>query len=135
MTTPAAKGLFHKGIIQSGAVEACGMTNVTTEIGRRVAELTLNNLGIGKSEIAELQNVPYKELEAAGNAAMTQAAKEYGSIDSWEIPGCCGLRLWMVITYLSSRLWIPSLHRQKYSYHDWYCNDRMDDNGNVGTGK
>lgn len=87
MTTPAAKGLFHKGIIQSGAVEACGMTNVTTEIGRRVAELTLNNLGIGKSEIAELQNVPYKELEAAGNAAMTQAAKEYGSIDSWGNPG------------------------------------------------
>lgn len=87
MTTPAAKGLFHKGIIQSGAVEACGMTNVTTEIGRRVAEVTLNNLGIGKSEIAELQNVPYKELEAAGNAAMTQAAKEYGSIDSWGNPG------------------------------------------------
>ncbi len=87
MTTPAAKGLFHKGIIQSGAVEACGMTNVTTKIGRRVAELTLNNLGIGENEIAELQNVPYKELEAAGNAAMTQAAKEYGSIDSWGNPG------------------------------------------------
>lgn len=87
LTTPAAKGLFHKGIIQSGAVEACGMTNVTTKIGRRVAELTLNNLGIGENEIAELQNVPYKELEAAGNAAMTQAAKEYGSIDSWGNPG------------------------------------------------
>ncbi len=87
MTTPAAKGLFHKGIIQSGAVEACGMTNITTEIGRRVAELTLNALGIGPGEITGLKNVPYKELEAAGNAAMAQAAKEYGTIDSWGNPG------------------------------------------------
>ena len=87
MTTPAAKGLFHKGIIQSGAVEACGMTSITTEIGRRVAELTLNALGIGPGEITGLKNVPYKELEAAGNAAMAQAAKEYGTIDSWGNPG------------------------------------------------
>lgn len=87
MTTPAAKGLFHKGIIQSGAVEACGMTNVTTKIGRRVAELTLNNLGIRKNELKKLQTVPYRELETASNKAMVQAAKEYGSIDSWGNPG------------------------------------------------
>lgn len=93
MTTPAAKGLFHKGIIQSGAVEACGMTNVRTEIGRRVAELTLRNIGLNKNDIKKLQTIPYRELESASNNAMLQVAKEYGSIDSW---GNTGL-LWTPI--------------------------------------
>ena len=39
MTVPAAQGLFHKAIVQSGAVEACGMTNVTQKTAHRVAEL------------------------------------------------------------------------------------------------
>lgn len=63
------------------------MTNVITKIGRRVAELTLNNLSIEKDEIKKLQTVPYRELETASNKAMAQAAKEYGSTDSWGNPG------------------------------------------------
>lgn len=87
MTTPAAKGLFHKGIVQSGAVEACGMTNVTTKTGRRVAELTLEKLGIKGNDIKALQTLPYDSLMKAGNDAMTQVAREENSIDSWGNPG------------------------------------------------
>lgn len=87
MTTPAAKGLFQKAIVESGSVEACGMTNVTSDVGRRVAELTLANLHLGADDMARLQHIPYRELEEASNKAMAQTARERGSIDSWGNPG------------------------------------------------
>lgn len=86
MTVPAAKGLFNKGIIQSGAVEGCGMTNVTTEIGKRVAELTLLNLGVNKNKVDKIQSVPYKELMRASDKAMTQTAQERNISDCFGNP-------------------------------------------------
>lgn len=87
MTVPAAKGLFQKGIVQSGAVEACGMTNVTQQTARRVAELMLDSLGISPQDADKLQTIPYDQLRTAGEKAMAQAAREEGSIDSWGNPG------------------------------------------------
>lgn len=87
MTTPSARGLFHKGIVQSGAVEACGMTNVTQRTARRVAELLLDSLGISPQNADRLQDIPYRQLLDAGNKAMAQAAREEGSVDSWGNPG------------------------------------------------
>lgn len=87
MTTTAARGLFHKSIIQSGAVEACGMTNVTQKTAQRVAELMLDSLGITPQDIDRLQTVPYKKLMEAGDKALAQTAREEGSIDSWGNPG------------------------------------------------
>ena len=40
---PAAKGLFHKAIVQSGSNETMGMSLPTQKHARRVAELTLQN--------------------------------------------------------------------------------------------
>ncbi len=76
MGTPAAKGLFHKGILQSGAAETIGMSLPTTATSKRVAELTLQNLGIKPSEIDKIQTVPFVKLEEASNKAMAQTAKE-----------------------------------------------------------
>lgn len=87
MTVPAAQGLFHKAIVQSGAVEACGMTNVTQKTARRVAELILDSLGISPQNADQLQTIPYDKLMATGNKAMAQTAREEGSIDSWGNPG------------------------------------------------
>lgn len=87
MTVPAARGLFHKAIVQSGAVEACGMTNVTRPTARRVAELMLDSLGISPRDADKLQTIPYRQLMEAGNKAMAQTAREEGSIDSWGNPG------------------------------------------------
>ena len=87
MTVPAAQGLFHKAIVQSGAVEACGMTNVTQKTAHRVAELMLDSLGISPQNADKLQTIPYSQLMAAGNKAMAQTAQEESSIDSWGNPG------------------------------------------------
>ena len=87
MTVPKSQGLFHKAIIQSGAVEACGMTNITQKTARRVAELLLDSLGILPQDVDKLQNVPYELLLEAGNKAMEKTALEEGSIDSWGNPG------------------------------------------------
>ncbi len=78
MATPAARGLFHKAIEQSGAVEMMGMTLPDQKLSRRVAELTLENLGIAPADVAKLKEVPYAELNAAGSRALVQTAKEKG---------------------------------------------------------
>lgn len=73
MGTPAARGLIHKGIIQSGA----GSNPVLEQrIGRRVAELTLQNLGLKSEQVDELQTMPYLQLLEAGNTALRQASDE-----------------------------------------------------------
>ena len=73
-----AKGLFHKAIIQSGAVEHMGMSLPDQEVSRRVAELTLDNLGVTADNVDLLQTIPYSVLSSAGNKALDQAAKEFG---------------------------------------------------------
>ena len=83
MATPAAKNLFHKAIEQSGAVELMGITLPEQKASRRVAELTLENLNIKPSNVAELKNIPYEKLREAGDKAMAQAIKEGYAISSW----------------------------------------------------
>ncbi len=75
---PAANGLFHKAIVQSGANELMGMSLPDKEVSARVAELTLQNLGIDASEVKNLQTLPYAELADAANKAMVQAGEEFG---------------------------------------------------------
>lgn len=76
MATPAAKGLFQKGIVQSGAVEGMGMTLLAPKTTHRVAELTLQNLGIDGKDLAKLNTLPYAEIAQASQQALDQTAKE-----------------------------------------------------------
>ena len=76
MGTPAAKGLFHKGIVQSGAVGVMGMTLLSPETTSRVAELTLENLGIGPDDVEQLQTLPYQQIADASQKALDQTAQE-----------------------------------------------------------
>ena len=78
MATPAAKGLFHKAISESGAVEKMGMTLLPEKATRRVAELTLENLGLNASNIDEIQKIPYEKLMEATNKALSKTAEEQG---------------------------------------------------------
>ena len=59
---PAAKGLFHKACVQSGAVLHASTSDRAAENARRV----LSSLGLGEHRINELQNVPADKLFAAG---------------------------------------------------------------------
>lgn len=62
MDTPRAKGLFEKGIVESGATETMGETFMTSEVSRRVAELTLKNLGLDASTVENSRPFPMLTL-------------------------------------------------------------------------
>ena len=76
MATPAARGLFQKAIVESGAVEQMGMHLTAPATGRRVAELTLQQLDIAPGDVARLQAVPYPQLVLATGKALQQTAQE-----------------------------------------------------------
>ncbi|EHI99142.1 Carboxylesterase type B [Clostridium sp. DL-VIII] len=76
MTTPYAKGLFQKGIVESGATEPMGVNFTSKEASKRVTELTLQNLGITGDQIEKLQTVPYEQLSQASDKALKQTADE-----------------------------------------------------------
>src|SRR5579862_7927349 len=53
MTMPSAKGLFHRAIVQSGPYPKA----LSPEYSHRVAELVLQELGLTKTQVGELQKV------------------------------------------------------------------------------
>lgn len=71
MGAPAARGLFHKAIVQSGS----RVSPVTDQpSARKVAELTLANLKIAPAEVDRIRTVDYPALIAAATTALRQAA-------------------------------------------------------------
>ncbi|MBQ9422292.1 MAG: carboxylesterase/lipase family protein [Pyramidobacter sp.] len=78
MAMPAARGLFHKAIPQSGFVPLMSMTLPLPEATRRVAELVLEELGLTPERVDELQTMPYDTLFRAANRAFKKATEELG---------------------------------------------------------
>lgn len=77
MGTPSAKGLFHKAIVQSGAVENMGMKLIDPKVSQRVAELTVQNLGLSAHDLDKLQTMPYEQIAEASQKALAQTAQEF----------------------------------------------------------
>nr|WP_321270714.1 carboxylesterase family protein [uncultured Tolumonas sp.] len=78
MSSPHAKGLFQKGIVQSGATESMGVNFTKLAASRRVGELTLRNLGITKNNLDAIQTVPYDKLVEESMKAQVETAGEFG---------------------------------------------------------
>ena len=64
MSMPAAKGLFHRAIIESGAV----LKLTTKADAERITGLLLAELGLRAGQVHELQDVPMARLLAANEA-------------------------------------------------------------------
>lgn len=62
MSMPSAKGLFHRAIIESGAL----LRLTTPADGERATQMLLAELGMTTSQARELQNVPMVQLAQAG---------------------------------------------------------------------
>ncbi len=72
MAMPAAKGLFHKAIVQSGSI-----TNLMSpKYSRRIGAATVANLGISPAKIDEIASVPYEKLYAAYNKAILEVTAD-----------------------------------------------------------
>ncbi len=84
--TPSAKGLFHKAIMESGGGGRFSAKEATQKLGPAVLE----ELGLKKSEVEKLKDVPYDELLAAGNRAIAKLAGEGLGRLGWA-PSCDGV--------------------------------------------
>ncbi len=80
MHMPAAKGLFHKVVAQSGGGLNYRGTNPAESIKAQqmIAAATLKNLNLSGSQIDQAKKVPYQQLLAAGMAAQREVAKQLG---------------------------------------------------------
>ncbi len=78
MHMPAAKGLFHKVICQSGGAVNYRNTDPAKVIQgqQAVAAETLKNLNLTGSQIDKLKSVPYRDLLAAGATATQSLARQ-----------------------------------------------------------
>ncbi len=77
MTSPYAKELFHRGIVQSGATETMGVTFTSQEASTKLAERILDRLGVSGDKIEDIQNVSLEELEEASQEALQETAEEF----------------------------------------------------------
>jgi para-nitrobenzyl esterase len=69
MSMPSAQGLFHRAIVESGAV--LRLTDRADAV--RHTSLLLDELGLKPGQMRELQNVPMGRLLAANEAALEQS--------------------------------------------------------------
>lgn len=82
MTSPYAKGLFQKGIVQSGATETMGVKFNTQESSTALAENILKNLNITPDNIEDIQYVSADDLEKAAAEGLTQTGEQL-QIPTW----------------------------------------------------
>jgi len=68
MGMPAAKGLFHRAIVQSGSFR---LSNTQTK-SRRLANLMLAELGVRSDQLERLQTIPYAELRRASEVVLAR---------------------------------------------------------------
>ena len=69
MGMPAAQGLFHRAIVQSGSFALSS----TPEKSRQLADLLLAELGITESTVDRLQRLPYADLRRASEIVISRA--------------------------------------------------------------
>lgn len=72
MSSPLAKGLFHKAIVQSGVWSDFQDQMISKRIGGAV----LSELGLIPSQVDSIQKVPYEKLVAAGSKAIAKVREQ-----------------------------------------------------------
>jgi para-nitrobenzyl esterase len=76
MAMPAAKGLFHRAIVQSGPF----LKSLSPDYSEHLAELVIAELGLSKSQVGELQLIPVDRLSGAAAEAMKKMPRPKPSI-------------------------------------------------------
>jgi para-nitrobenzyl esterase len=82
MAMPEAKGLFHRAIAQSGAQ----LRGATRENATRAAEQFLAKLGLAKTQLDQLQQMPWQKLRAAFDEARIQGLGSGPVVDGRVLP-------------------------------------------------
>lgn len=73
--TPAAKGLFHKAIVQSGSM----LRSMEKKYSQAIGRATVAELGLNAKNIDKIATIPYEELLAAGEKAVAKVKSQAGA--------------------------------------------------------
>lgn len=73
MAMPAAKGLFHRAVVQSADLNQ-GLHQITVEDSARLAAAVVAELGLSRPRIDQIQTIPYQQLWDAASAAVKKLA-------------------------------------------------------------
>ena len=76
MAMPAAKGLFHRAIVQSGPF----LKSLSPDYSGQLAELVIAELGLSKSQVNELQGISVDRLSGAATEAMKKMPPHKSSL-------------------------------------------------------
>lgn len=76
MAMPAAKGLFHRAIVQSGPF----LKALSPDYSEQLAELVIQELGLSKSQVNELQRISVDRLSGAASEAMKKMPPHKSSL-------------------------------------------------------
>jgi para-nitrobenzyl esterase len=80
MAMPAARGLFHRAIVESGSM----VRAATQEHARKLADAIVSELGLTPSTIGQIQTLPYQQiLAAAENVLRERRPKPVGGIPNF----------------------------------------------------
>lgn len=77
MSTPEAKGLFQKGIVESGTTETMGARFNSQALSQELTAETLKNLNLTPDRIEELQTMPLTKIWQASDKALQTLADKY----------------------------------------------------------
>jgi para-nitrobenzyl esterase len=66
MGMPSAKGLFHRGVVESGSM----LRAYTEEGSRQLADLVVAELGLNKSSIDRIHTLPFQQIQQASEAVL-----------------------------------------------------------------
>ncbi|MGI6178014.1 MAG: carboxylesterase family protein [Eubacterium sp.] len=77
MSSPYAKGLFNRAIIESGATDRQGVTFTDKEVSAALGKEILKNLNISEDDIEQLNDVSNADLQNAADLAVHTIGEEY----------------------------------------------------------
>jgi para-nitrobenzyl esterase len=80
LAMPAARGLFHRAIVMSGA----GIRLSERERAAKLAEAALSEVGLSRTQLAELQMLPFRRLLAAIGPAMKKVGPAPSRFDRYD---------------------------------------------------
>jgi len=76
MGMPSAKGLFHRGVVESGSFSFYN----TEDRSQKLADLVLTELGLGAASLDRLQTLPYADLRRASEAVFAKVNPPFGGV-------------------------------------------------------
>jgi para-nitrobenzyl esterase len=68
MAMPAAKGLFHRAIVESGSI----LQGILPENAQKVADAIVGELGLTAASIGQIQTLPYQQILTAADKVLRE---------------------------------------------------------------